>query len=284
MPVLVALFLSLSAAAQSPAGKLWSDLKARRDALPGVHQEFEVSQTYELPSRTHSSKRQLVLDMSGRQWREESGSGSGARVRIFDGTDLYSLEQGGDEFVRPKRRAKDGDPAPDPYSVDAEWSKATEAERRPCGIAGNDHLCAILSAPLKPWFRCNGNDGLRMLNGAARLLVDTETGLLVSMATVETIERKRDRYQVRFRYASKSAEHGAAPEAALFALPASGPHEVRELSRWNAAKIQKRLAGKPAPELVLSDIQGKAIRIAEFRAAGLLDNVVPALPRGRSRA
>ncbi len=62
-------------------------------------------------------KRQIVLDVSGVQWREKSVSGSGNRITIFDGSNQFSLEEGGDEFVRINRHSKDPDPAPSPYPL-----------------------------------------------------------------------------------------------------------------------------------------------------------------------
>jgi thiol-disulfide isomerase/thioredoxin len=265
------LFFSLTAAAaESPVAKLWDGLKAKREALAEVHQEFDVSQTYRLQSGNQSVKRQVVLDMSGPRWRQKSVSGSGARIRIFDGEDLFSWEEGGDEFLRVKRHPKDDDPLPPPYSVShADWSKATETERRPCGLSGADHSCAILEVPLTPWMASSGSDQ-RMQRGLARLSLDTETGLLLSIVTVEAFESRRGGYKLEVRYALKRMTYGAAPEAALFALPAGGLHEVKKLSRWNAAKIRTQLTGKPAPELAVTDLQGKPLSLAEFRGRTVL--------------
>jgi hypothetical protein len=95
------LFLALNAGAETPASSLWTELKTKREKLPSLHQEFEITQTYKTATISQSSKRQIVLDMSHGQWREQSSSGSGDYVRIFDGKDLFLMEDGGDEFVRP---------------------------------------------------------------------------------------------------------------------------------------------------------------------------------------
>src|SRR5271168_1560120 len=91
----------LSAAEESAAGKLWTELKAKREALAGFHQEFEVSRTTKLAGGdSQANKRKIVLDVSKTQWRESTISGSGEYIRIFDGQDVVSLDQGGDEYVR----------------------------------------------------------------------------------------------------------------------------------------------------------------------------------------
>ena len=88
-------------AADNPASKLWDDLKEKRSQLPGVHQEFELSQSFKTAAGgSQSSKRDIVLDMFQSQWREMTVSGSGSRIRIFDGTDVLTMENGDDEFVR----------------------------------------------------------------------------------------------------------------------------------------------------------------------------------------
>jgi hypothetical protein len=107
-----------------------------------------------MASESQYSKRQVVVDMSRGQWREKSVTGSGNRLRIFDGKDLFAVEEGGDEFVRIRQRSKGEDPGPAPYlSSNAEWAKAVEIERRPCGLPKNDHPCVLLEVPLKPWVR-----------------------------------------------------------------------------------------------------------------------------------
>src|SRR5882762_8830287 len=129
------LFVALNAGTPTPASTLWTELKAKRESLPSVHQEFEVSHTSKSVHASQSSKRQIVLDMSPGQWREKSVSGSGNHIKIFDGKDVLWMDEGGDEFVRIKRHSKDEDPAPSPYGAgEPDWSKAIERERRPCAI------------------------------------------------------------------------------------------------------------------------------------------------------
>ena len=271
----LALFLTLSPAllpaAESPASKLWSDLKARREKLPGLHQEFDVSQITKGAHGSQSFKRQIVLDMSQGRWRERSISGSGDHIRIFDGKDLFSMEEGGNEFVRTKRRPKDDDPMPAPYRFnDADWSKAAELERGPCGAPNSGHQCVILQAPLKQWQRTNSNTLTRLIEGSQRVLLDTETGNLLSLRTFQAIESQRGNYQTDVTYSLKRLSDRPPAETNLFQLPSDGMREVKELSPWNATKIKKQLAGKPAPELVLTDIQGQPVTLSAFKGKTVL--------------
>ena len=83
----------LNAAEDSAAGKIWAELKAKREALPGFHQEFEVTRTSKrAQGDPQSAKHRIILDMSKGQWREALISGSGEEISIFDGTDLVSME------------------------------------------------------------------------------------------------------------------------------------------------------------------------------------------------
>jgi len=61
---IIAAFLAIRARAETPAAKLWDELKAKRDALAGLHEEFVASRTATLQSETRNSTWQIVLDMS----------------------------------------------------------------------------------------------------------------------------------------------------------------------------------------------------------------------------
>ncbi len=270
--VLVAILLAaLNAGAQTPAGKLWGELAAKREKLPGLHQEFEYIRTLKTATGDQSNKHQIIVDAAPGQWREESVSGSGSHIRIFDGEDLYSMDAGGDEFVRTKRRSKkEGDPVPSPYSLsDPDWSKAVELERRPCGIPGSTHECVFLEVALKKWTRGSPSNLTKMVKGTERLVVDTETGLLMSARTVQAISSTRGGYQSDITYLLKRMSYGAPVDASLFKLT-NGMHEVKEASSWNAATIKKRLEGKPAPEMVVIDIQGKPVTLSSFKGKTVL--------------
>jgi thiol-disulfide isomerase/thioredoxin len=258
----IALLLTLDASAASTATGLWAELKAKRESLSGAHQEFDVSRTYKTAARTQSSQRQLVIDMAPGRWREASTSGSGKYLRIFDGKDVLRMEDGGDEFVRVKRGSKNTDNAPAPYgSADTEWSKAAELGRQSCGLAGRDDLCVVIEVPVKPWMRDNS---ARMLHGSARLVVQLDTGLLLSLRVVELVEQRSGNYQSDTTYRLKRMVYGTPPDGSLFHLPSPEPREVKELSTWNAAKIKKQLAGRAAPELAVTDIQGRPVALSDL--------------------
>jgi thiol-disulfide isomerase/thioredoxin len=266
------IFFALNASGQTPANKLWTELKTKRETLPGLHQEFEVTQTFKTIRGIQSSHREVVLDMSADKWRERSVSGSGDRIRIFDGQDLFLMEAEGDEYVRTKHKPKEDNPAPTPYgSVDLDLGKAKEVERRPCGFSENDHACIIIDVPVEKWIRAGTNDQItKMLDGTTLLAIDSETGVLVKSNTQEVIENRRGAYQVNLTYSLKRMSYGAVPDAGLFKLPESGVHEVKELTRWNAARIRKQLVGKPAPELEVTDIQGNTVSLADLKGKTVL--------------
>jgi thiol-disulfide isomerase/thioredoxin len=269
---ITAMLVALNASGQTPTGKLWTELKAKRDMLPALHQEFEVTQSLQTSRGTRGSQRKIVLDQSQNKWRELSVSGSSDRIRIFDGQDLFLMEADGDEYVRTKRKAKEDDPQPGPYgSLDLDWTKASELERRPCGFKEYDHSCVILNVPVKNWIRATtGGQITRVSEGITRLAIDSETGALVQLNTQELIDSPQGGYKVTLQYSLSRVSYGAAPDAALFKLPESGVHEVKELTRWNAARIKKQLIGKPAPELEVTDIRGNPVSLTEFKGKTIL--------------
>jgi thiol-disulfide isomerase/thioredoxin len=270
--LVVTLFMLSNAFGETPASALWAELKTKREKLPSLHQEFDVTQISKTTHSSRSTQRKILLDISKEQWRERSVSGSGTRIRIFDGQDLFVMEEHGDEYVRTKRNPKDEDPAPSPYGTgDPDWLKAVETRRQPCGLPGSDHVCVVLDAPLKPWIRAgiNGKNS-KMLQGSTRVLLDTETGLLISSRTVQLIDNGRSTYQSDTAYTLKRMSFGAFPDANLFKLRSGDMREVKELAKWNAAKIEKQLAGKPAPDLALTDIQGKPLALSNFKGKTVL--------------
>lgn len=189
--------IALSASGQTPPSKLWTELKTKREMMPGLHEEFDVTQTFKTSGGSQSSHREIILDMSQNKWREQSASGSGDRIRIFDGQDLFLTEAQGDEYVRVKRKSKEDDPEPAPYaSVDLDWAKATELERRPCGFSGDDHTCIIIDVPVKTWIRAGTGEITRLSSGINRLVIDIETGILVQSYRQEVIDNSRGGYQI----------------------------------------------------------------------------------------
>lgn len=57
---------------------------------------------------------------------------------------------------------------------------------------------------------------------------------------------------------------------ALFRLPSSADKEVKKLPFWDAGRMKKQLAGKAAPELVMTDMQGKTIKLSGLRGKTVL--------------
>ena len=137
-----------------------------------------------------SLRRKLIVDISGNKWRERTVSGSEDRTRIFDGQELFVLEEGGDEYVRTKRKGKEEEPQPGPYnSMNLDLAKAKELERLPCGFPGADHACVILDIPVKKWMVAASSDQVtRLSEGDARLKVDSDTGMVVQLNMAALIE------------------------------------------------------------------------------------------------
>lgn len=267
------LLLIATTALHAAADKLWSDLKAKRDNLSGYHQEFTVEQTFKTQEHSQSAKRQIVIDVSQGRWREKSVTGSGNFIKVFDGAELFSLEEGGDEYVRVKYRSKkEGDPSPVPYGAgEPDWAKSFEVERRPCGLPKLNHPCVLLEAPLKPWTHVNSPSNItHMRQGSERILLDMETGLLLSSRAIQLIEGPRSSYQSDVAYTLERMTYGVAGEASLFRPPDGDMKEVKELSAWNAARIKKKLVGNPAPELAMTDIEGKPVKLAALKGKTVL--------------
>ncbi len=267
MMLISAAALAWAAGGESPAGKLWTELKEKRSKLTNLREEIDVSRTYKFSTgKTQGSKAKIILNDDRGRWREESISGSGKRVRIFDSREILVMEDGGDEFIRIKRRAKDPDPVPSPYfSVDADWPKAVEKERSSCGLAGKSDLCVLLQVPLKPWAR---ND-TRMLQGSAVIRADLENGLILDLAIAESVQGSSSSYISGSAYRLRRFTSGGTADESLFTLPPD-LREVKELSRWNAARIKKQLAGKAAPELTVNDMEGKPVSLAAYKGKTVL--------------
>ena len=93
------------------------ELTAKRESLPSLHQEFEVSQTFRTRLSSRSFKWRIVLDMSRGQWREKTTSGSGDPMKIFNGIDHFWIDEGGNEYVRTKHRPTEEDSLPSPLQI-----------------------------------------------------------------------------------------------------------------------------------------------------------------------
>jgi thiol-disulfide isomerase/thioredoxin len=263
--------VALGAEPARSSASLWENLVAKRVGLKSFHQEFEVSRTVKTSEKTQGSKSTVVVDASGGRWRERSVSGSGERVRVFDGADSFEFESDGEEFVRLKPDAKAGRPEPDPYSVEhLDWAKMTERGKQSCGLQGIPDVCVTMEVPLKPWARNSETRTIKMQSGIRLLIVDTTTGLVLSSRTVENLENGRTAFQSDTAYVLKRLSYNGELEASMFQVPAQAAKEVKELSPWDANRIKRQLAGKPAPDLTVTDMQGKSIRISDLRGKTVL--------------
>jgi len=192
-------------------------------------------------------------------------------TRIFDGKDVFMMEEGGAEYLRTKRRSKEPE-LPFAYNLGTpDLSKLKEAERRPCAIPGNDHTCVVLDSPLKRSTRYTSPTVMvQVLEGNARNMFDMETGLLIASRTVEAIDNGRSAYQLTVTRILKRISYGAPPDVSLFKLPSNDLREVKELSRWDAAKMKKELAGKPAPDLTVTDLKGEPVALSALKGRTVL--------------
>ena len=261
------------AGAENPANVLWNELKAKREKLASLHQEFDVSETSKTSRTSRTAERQIVIDMSQGQWRETSVNGPGSRTRIYDGKNLFLVAEQGDEYMRTKPQFKDEDPAPFPYGFgDPDWGKAIEVRRQPCGLAAADHVCVVFDAPLRPSTRTlmgTRFSSLKVMQGTAHVMLDTETGLLISSRTVQLINVGTRFYQCDTVCNLKHMTYGGPIDTSRFGRP-SGVREVKEFSKWSAAKIRKQLAGKPAVELDLTDLKENPLALSDFKGKMVL--------------
>ncbi len=257
----------LRAGNDTAAHRLWDELQAKRAELTALHEEFEVTQTIRTSHGIQSEKRKLVIDMSRDRWREQSLSGSGSFVRIYNGEDVRYMEEAGDEYILTKLKPKEDAPQPSPFQIgNADWSKATELQRKPCGLSKLDHTCVVLRVPVRG-SQSAGSPGhsIRALEGVREVCLDVETGLLISWQSVQLMQNERESYRMEISYAARNLNWGGPSDAALFRLPSEGMREVKALSKWNAAKIRKQLGGNPAPGLSLTDIRGESISLSALK-------------------
>jgi hypothetical protein len=247
-----------------------------------LQQEFEVTRHLNAGYREQATHFQITVDIAQGLWRERAIGGGGELTRLYDGHDLLTFESEGTEYTRTKQKGDKDGSLPQPYGTKLDWGKSKELQRLPCGFSSNDHTCVIVEAPIKPWVR-PGPPGkmTRMTDGTSRLLIDTETGIWLQCRTQEQIEGSMSSYQLDLTYQVRRMSYGASADVSVFKLP-DGLKEVKELTPWNEARIKKQLAGRLAPELQVTDLQGKAISLAELKGKTVLldfwDNLVPTLP------
>ncbi|MBY0504606.1 MAG: TlpA family protein disulfide reductase [Bryobacteraceae bacterium] len=266
--VIAALLLASIARAQTGAAQIWTELKAKRAALASLHQEFDTSRSFKTGANVQSSVRQITLDIAGNRWRERTVSGSGDTLRLSDGAGIFSWAAEGEEYVREK--AKDTE-FPPPYNLDeADWSKARELSRRPCGVAGLDHPCLLLEVPLKAKVISASTSGqTQRASGMTNILIDLDTGLILSSRSLELVQVPRGEYLQESTYTLKRLRYGGPPEAATFQLPA-GLKEVKQLSARNVSNLKKEFIGQPAPDFSFLDLAGKPVRLTDFKGKILL--------------
>jgi thiol-disulfide isomerase/thioredoxin len=262
--------MASSAAGVTPSNDLWTKFEKFRQNPATLHQEFEVTRHVESAYRKQATHFQIIVDVAQSLWRERAIGGGGELTRLFDGHDLLTFEAEGSEYTRTKQKG-DGDEAlPQPYGTKLDWGKSKELQRLPCGFSSKDHTCVIVEAPIKPWVRPGSPSGtMRMTDGTTRVVIDTETGIWLQCRTVELIEDSMSSYRSDLTYQLKRMSYGASTDVAVFKLP-EGLKEVKKLTQWDEARIKKQLTGKLAPELQVTDIQGKAISLAELKGKTVL--------------
>lgn len=89
--------------AQAPAPNLWNELEQKRSALPGFHQEFEVTRINR-PATGYpkSDKWRVGIDWKGAQWREQRFQNWGTTSRISTDSELLTIDEGLGEFKRER--------------------------------------------------------------------------------------------------------------------------------------------------------------------------------------
>lgn len=265
------LLITLSAGAigvEEAPNALWGKFEATRQGARNLHQEFEVSLSLSSPYRQELSRQEIVIDLAQNKWREHSVGGSSNLTRIFDGTDVLLLDADGTEYKRAKHEKDES--LPEPYATKVEWGKAKQLQQLPCGFAGKDHACVVIEAPVKPWVRpSTPGDVTTMVNGIIRIMIDTETGIWLRTQMSATVVGSMAESQAQLTYTIKQMSYGAASDMNLFKLP-EGAKEVPDLTAWDERRIKKELAGRPAPELNVTDIQGKPVSLSDLKGKTVL--------------
>src|SRR5579863_676839 len=204
------LLIATNAGAQAPVTKTWEELKTKRDMLAGLHQEFSVAHNFTMAHSDEGSIRTVGIDFSPGKWREHIMDGSEDTIHLFDGDNILVADTSGDEFTRTKPKTKTP-PEPGPYNTESwNFDKAKESERRPCGFSTNDRPCVVLDVPLKS--RAELGVGSRMTtstDGAARVVVDTETGAIVTAHFRTTIDDGHETYFSDTDYLLKQMSYGS---------------------------------------------------------------------------
>lgn len=258
-------------AADNLAQSLWNELREKRLSLPSVHQEFDLSRTFHNSGASQSVRVRIVLDMTPRAWLEASLAGSGNTTRLFDGQHVFQWEDEGSEFTR-NRKPNPQERWPAAYAAleQADSSRVVERERRPCGNSPEHGKCVLFEAPLNSAISFAGQGRVSHSSGSLTAFIDLQTGLLIALRKIELVENDGRKRQIESAFTIRRFSVGGAPNDARFVPPAPPAREVKELSRWDAAKIRRVLVGKPAPELTVRDIDGQTIRLSALQGKTVL--------------
>jgi hypothetical protein len=265
LPLLALVFTAGSKGAdKTPINALWSKFETMRKGQTTLHQEFEVTQ-HSSTYHDSFSRYQVSVDLSQNKWRDKVVGDSGDSTRIFDGQDIFEIEPEGTEYKHINDELDKDEPLPEPYDTRLDWGKAKELQQLPCGLPGRDHACVVIEAPMRPWMRPYRSSGVTKMNsGTARVMIDTETGMWLHCQLQMLFERTFGSNDVVKTYTLKRFSYGGTPDMSLFKLP-GGLHEVHDFARWDEGRIKKELASKAAPELRVTDMQGKAISLADLK-------------------
>ena len=101
--------------------------------------------------------------------------------------------------------------------------------------------------------------------GTVRVAVDTETGLILSSRLKHSYQLTSRTIKVEVESTGRRMRVGAPMRDGIFELPAGNLREVKELAPWGAAGMRKQMVGKPAPEIVARDLEGRPIRLSAMR-------------------
>ena len=261
----------LQAAETSDASRFWIDAQTKRANLTSFHQEFDVTHTLKAAGHEQGSKTQIIIDGAGAKWRSERVTGSGNRLSLFDGEELFRWEQGGDEYVLDKKH-DGGAPEPSPYQAkDFEWPKARVLNHTRCQVGKTENTCVVLDVPVQSYLVSGSpNNRIRMIGGTERLLLDTDIGLLLGAHSVLSFDNGRGGYSSDENYVLKTMSFGGPAQEALFKLPSADMKQVKELSAWDAKRIRKQLAGKTAPNFSARDIHGNPVSLSSLKGKTVL--------------
>lgn len=259
-----------AALADKSISDVWSKFEEVQKGSRALHQEFDVVRHIRSGYVDQVAHFQVLVDLSQGQWREQPVGEFGERIQVFNGEEQFVFESGGTEYVHLKRTNDKDQPLPEPYNTKVDWNKAKDVQQIPCGFPGKDHPCLVIEAPIKPWVRPGlPGEVVRMTNGTIRIMADTETGIWLRTHVSASVTGDTGESQWDVSFNIKQMSYGSAPDMALFRLP-EGLHEVNDLSRWNEDRFKKELAGKPAPNLQATDIQGSKVSLAELKGKTVL--------------